>query len=338
MLQGLTASPEIWDADEAAGPLCRESFRKGVYIHLFDRPRDAERAARNLLSVGRALAAIDLLAANTKNAWLAGDGDVPLVVDALNAGIAEANANRSHAERVAHDIARLIKALADSKRLDLGELMQLEWIYFGVLEHQRQHDLVIYRNLISNPNLLLQLVGLMYIPEGESREERPEPSESERAAAMQAWRILHNWKPFAGASPDAMPSAEELAATAEQVRKLAEERCYLGIVDDLVGKALASSPLGRDGIWPHESVREVLERYSSEALANGFVIGKQNLRGVTSRSLGDGGEQERQLAAQYEGWQRALAVSHPRTSALLGRLAEAYRSDANREDVEVRKR
>jgi hypothetical protein len=338
MLQGLPASPEIWDVVEAAGPLCHKFFWKGVYIHLFDRPRDAERAARNLLSVGRALAAIDLLAANTKSAWLAGDGDVPLVVDALNAGVAEANANPSHVERVAHDIARLIKALAESKRLDLGELMQLEWIYFGVLEHQRQHELVIYLNLISNPKLLLQLVGLIYIPEGESREGRPDPSESERAAATQAWRILHKWKPFAGTSPDAMPSAEELAATVEHVRKLADESRYLGIVDDLVGKALASSPLGRDGIWPHESVREVLERYSSEALANGFVVGKQNLRGMTSRSLGDGGEQERQLAAQYETWQRALAVSHPRTSALLGQLAEIYRSEANREDVEVRKR
>jgi hypothetical protein len=68
------------------------------------------------------------------------------------------------------------------------------------------------------------------------------------------------------------------------------------------------------------------------------VVGKRNLRGVTSRSPGDGGEQERQLAAQYETWQRALAVSNPRTSALLGRLADEYRSDANWEDVEARKR
>lgn len=338
MLQGLPASPEIWDAVEAAGPLCRESFWKEAYIHLFDRPREAERAARNLLSVGRALAAIDLLAANSKDGWLAGDGDVRLVVEVLNAGVAEANANPAHGQRVAYDIARLIKALADSRRLELSELMHLEWIYFGVLEHQAQHDLVIYEHLISDPELLLQLIALIYIPEGESREGRPEPSEGERAVATQAWRILNEWKPFASTSPHAMPSGGELVAIVERARKLAAERRHSGIVDDHLGKALASSPAGTDGVWPHESVREVLERYRSEALADGFVVGKRNLRGITSRAPGDGGEQERQLAAQYETWQRALAVSNPRTSALLGRLVEGYRSEATREDVEARKR
>lgn len=336
MLQGLPASPEIWDAVEAAGPLCRESFWKEAYIHLFDRPREAERAARNLLSVGRALAAIELLAANTEVDWLADDGDVRLVVEVLNAGVTEANANPAHGQRVAYDIARLIKALADSRRLELSELMHLEWIYFGVLEHQAQHDLVIYEHLISDPELLLQLIALIYIPEGESREGRPEPSEGERGVATQAWRILNEWRPFASTSPHAMPSAGELVATVERARKLAAERRHSGIVDDHLGKALASSPTGTDGVWPHESVREVLERYRSEALADGFVVGKRNLRGITSRSLGEGGEQERQLAAQYERWQRALAASHPRTSALLGRLAEGYRSEATREDLEAR--
>lgn len=338
MLQGLPASPEIWDAVEAVGPLCRESFWKEVDIHLFDRPREAERAARNLLSVGRALAAIDLLAANVEDRWLAGDGDVRLVIEMLEAGVAEANANPAHGQRVAYDIARLIKALIDSKRLDLDELMHLEWIYFGVLEHQAQHDLVIYQHLISHPELLLQLIALIYIPEGESREGRPEPSETERAAATQAWSILNEWKPFSGTAPHEMPSAEELMTTIKQVRKLAAERHHSGIVDDHLGKALASSPLGKDGVWPHESVRDVFECCSSEALADGFVAGKQNLRGVTSRSPGDGGEQERQLAAQYETWQRELAVSHPLTSALIGRLAEGYRAEATWEDTEARKR
>jgi hypothetical protein len=307
-------------------------------MHFLDRPRDAERAARNLLVVGRALTAIDLLAANTKNSWVAGEGDVRLVVEALEAGVAEANTNPAHGQRVAYDIARLIKALADSKRLELGELMRLEWMYFGVLEYQAQHDLIIYQHLISDPELLLQLIALIYIPEGESREGRAEPSEGEQAAATQAWRILHEWKPFARTAPQAMPSAEDLAAIVQRARELAAERRHSGSVDDHLGKALASSPLGADGAWPHESVREVLERSGSEGLADGFVTGKRNLRGVTSRSPGDGGKQELELAAQYEAWQRALAVSYPLTSALLGRLAEAYRSDANWEDVDVRKR
>jgi hypothetical protein len=133
-----------------------------------------------------------------------------------------------------------------------------------------------------------------------------------------------------------MLSPEELLTIVDRVRKLATERHYSGIVDDHLGKALASSPVGIDGIWPQESVREVLENYTSEALTDGFVTGKRNLRGTTSRSPGDGGEQERQLATQYDAWQRALAISHPRTSAILGRLAESYREEAKWEDIEDR--
>lgn len=338
MLLGLPTSPEIWDVVEAAGSRCYDCFWKEAALHRFDRPQDAERAAKNLLTVGRALAAIDLLAANVTGRWLAVDGDVLLVVQALKAGVDEANANISNNRHAAYNIAMLIKALAELKRLEPGELMRLEWIYFGALEHQPQHDLVIYQHLISDPELLLELIALIYVPEGESREDRPEPTEAERAAAAQAWRILYEWKPFACASPQEMPSSDTLVSFVERVRKLAAEKRHLRIVDDHIGKALASSPLGTDGVWPHESVREILERLRDDALVDGFVAGKRNLRGTTWRSLGDGGSQERELAAQYESWQRALSVSHPRTSALLGRLAEGYRSEAMREDVEVLKR
>ena len=336
--QALPSTPAIWDVVEAAGPECRGLFWKEVPVHLLDQPRDAERAARSLLSVGRALAAIDLLAANTKSEWLANEGDVQLVVETLKAGVGEANANRDDAQRLAYGIAGLIKLLAECKRIEMGDLMNLEWVYFGVLEHQAQHDLVIYQHLISNPELLLQLIALVYIPEGESREDRPEPSESERAAAEQAWRILNEWKPFMALAPATMLNSQELLEIVERVRKLAAERQHAGIVDDYLGKALASSPVGVDGAWPHESVRDVLESYNSKELADGFVVGKCNLRGVTSRSPGDGGEQERALAAQYQAWQRTLVPRYPRTSALLGRLVERYRSDAVSEDIDLRKR
>lgn len=338
VFEALPATPEIWDAVGAAGPQCRDSYWKDVYIHLIGEPRNAEGVARNLLSIGRALAAIDLLAANVKSEWLATDGDVRLAVEALKAGVAEANTNPAHGQRVAYDIAQLIKRLAECKRLELSELMNLEWIYFGVLQHQAQHDLVIYEHLISEPELLLQLVSLIYIPEGESKEGRSEPSQAERDAANQAWSILHDWKPFKSTPTERMPGPDQLRATVDRIRALAAERRHVGIVDDHLGKALASSPVGADGTWPHESVRIVLEQFASEALSDGFVVGKRNLRGTTSRSPGDGGQQERGLAAQFEAWQRDLAVKSPRTSALLGRLADDYRSDANREDVDVRKR
>lgn len=339
ILQALGPSLEIWDLAEAAGSECRELYWKETPIHLFNQPSEAERAVRNLLGAGRALDAIDLLAANIKSEWLADKGDVPLVVEALKAGVAEANASSEHGQREGYGIAQLVKALADSKRLQPADLMYLEWIYFGALEYQAQHKLVIYEHLMSDPTLLLQLVELIYLPEGTAKEDIPEPSEAQESAASQAWRILHHWEPFKLVSSQTMPQPDELVVAIDRIRALAAERRQSRIVDDLLGKALASSPIGVDGLWPHESIREVLEHYAGiEEITDGFIVGRLNLRGTTSRQLGDGGEQERDLAKSYGAWQRAMAVSHPQTSRLLGRIADSYRSDANDQDSDARTR
>lgn len=61
-------------------------------------------------------------------------------------------------------------------------------------------------------------------------------------------------------------------------------------------------------------------------------------RGVTMRSIGDGGEQERQLAQQYRLWQNALSIRWLVTSGLLGRIAADFDRDAVRMDVDDRQR
>lgn len=69
-----------------------------------------------------------------------------------------------------------------------------------------------------------------------------------------------------------------------------------------------------------------------------FILGKRNSRGTASRRLEDGGEQERQLVGQYRRWQQALAIRFRKTSVVLGELAEDYERDAERIDVETRRR
>jgi hypothetical protein len=271
---------------------------------------------------------------NVDSAWLAGEGDIRLVVDVLHAGVAETNAGPARARDAVYHMARLIKSVVESNRLQASEVMHLEWIYFGALEYNAQHKLLIHQHLLSAPELLLQLIELMYRPK-----DGAEPSEREKSLASQVWRILHHWAPFKDVSSERMLKTEELEASIKSCRSLAAGKQYANYVDSLIGKALASCPLGTDGLWPHESVREVLESFGAvQEIADGFVVGKQNMRGVTGRRPGDGGEQERSLAAAYAEWQRALALTHPCTSGLLGRVTESYRSDATWQDALARQR
>ena len=80
---------------------------------------------------------------------------------------------------------------------------------------------------------------------------------------------------------------------------------------------MSASKIDADGIWPALPIREVIEATRSRDLETGVIIGKSNRRGVTTRAMGDGGNQERELAEQYREWSQAAAfdwpsnVSHP---------------------------
>jgi len=52
---------------------------------------------------------------------------------------------------------------------------------------------------------------------------------------------------------------------------------------------LSASPIGSDGNWPAEPVREVIDLFRSKPMIEGFRIGKSNRRGVTTRRPRDGG-------------------------------------------------
>ena len=71
----------------------------------------------------------------------------------------------------------------------------------------------------------------------------------------------------------------------------------------------------------------------------GALTGVYNARGVHFR--GEGGGPERELAAKYGKWGRALQSSHPYVSSkLLMAMAKTYEREASREDIdaEVRRR
>ncbi len=98
---------------------------------------------------------------------------------------------------------------------------------------------------------------------------------------------------------------------------------------------LSASQMGSDGNWPAEPVREVIDLFRSKRMIEGFRIGKSNRRGVTTRMPRAGGELERQEAAKYRAWAKAIAYDYPHTAKALDTLAEEYDRDALRQDEDA---
>jgi hypothetical protein len=123
-----------------------------------------------------------------------------------------------------------------------------------------------------------------------------------------------------------------LASWIQQAREGCFKKSRGVIGDQQIGQILSFSRVGVDGMWPHEAVRDLLELVENENIERGMEIGRYNQRGVICRALGEGGEQERKLAEEYQKTARALQVNWPRTAAMLMRMASGYKRDALRED------
>jgi hypothetical protein len=101
---------------------------------------------------------------------------------------------------------------------------------------------------------------------------------------------------------------------------------------------LMQSSMRRDApnVWPIGPVRDLLNRPEMEGMRAAFAMGARNKRGMTTRTLDEGGRQERHLAATYRSHALALHNSHLNVAAILDELASGYEGDGFREDIRAK--
>ncbi len=289
---------------------------------------DVERAARELLVHGRAWAAVDLLALELHRP---GDDNPPvnpaLIEEVLDAAIKTEVGPNDRTQSLGYDVGRLLDYL-EKADVDPQELATYEFLFFRLLDHVR-FPRALYRSLSENPSFFVDLVSRVYRGKGEPLREL---NEREKSLATHAWWVLNSWHGLPGRREDGTVDAEHLEAWVREARLALAESDRSDIGDEQIGQVLSASPIGSDGIWPCEPVRELLESIGSSSMETGIHIGVVNSRGVTTRGPYDGGKQERDLAARYREWAKQAASQWPRTSRILRRLAEDYERDARRQD------
>jgi hypothetical protein len=162
--------------------------------------------------------------------------------------------------------------------------------------------------------------------------------ERRRAAATTAYKILNRTCRVPGTDEHGAIDPVALCKWMEDARALGRSHGRGKVIDHLIGELLGKSPAGADGIWPGEPVRQGLDAFASQDIADGMLIGRRNARGAHWR--GEGGSDERGLAAQYRSWSKAVLFEYPFTAKFLEDLARSYDHEAVWHDTEasVRKR
>ena len=336
VLRAVPAARQFWDAlRRSPNPDDLDNYWLTSSIEVVSVP-DSQEAIAQLSGRGRAWSAIAVASfAVTQSAEDAGHENAKglnsaSVVDLLNAALNQRPSAGELGQMTSYYLGELLDFLA-AVNVDDSLIARYEFNFFRLLEHSRE-PMTLTRILASDPDFFVDLVKLAFRANDEPRRHRP-AADSDLAA--HAYTVLNGWKGYPGRTANAQIDSGLLEDWVVRARLLLSDSGRSDVGDEVIGESFAYCPVGKDGVWPAEPVRDVIERIGSQELENGFLIGRLNSRGVTSRGVYDGGQQERDLAARYRDWSATIVSKWPRTARILRSVSDTYERDARRQDAEA---
>lgn len=229
-----------------------------------------------------------------------------------------------------HQIVKAIGLITESPSLTLDQKAGLEFSYIESLWRFDGRQQVsafpsLDRYVEIHPEFYVQALAWVYRRDDglEDPRELTTPAGKEPLLERLAAHLLESMKRLPACAGGNTATTENLLAWVIRVRELAKAAGRLTIADVKLGRLLASTASGPDGIAPDSIRCNVLEAIGTPSLAEGAVTEMLNLRGVVHRARGGG--QERQLAEQFRSWGRNLQYAHPFVATrILGEVAKAY--------------
>ena len=224
------------------------------------------------------------------------------------------------------------------RRSDLAveEKAKLEFMFFRALRRSRYRMPNLAGQLMSSPGLYAEVIVRAF-PRRDHGTDPPDlhidDAEQRRDLAIVARDLLEWMSCIPGSDASGTVDFGRLKSWLAEVRATCMLYGRATAGDQAIGELLSRAPPDDDGRWPCQAVCEAVESMSNGDVDRGFIIGTHNGRGVVSRQMGEGGDQERELAATYRGWARRGAYEYPHVGAILERIADGYDRDAGRQDT-----
>jgi CRP-like cAMP-binding protein len=235
-----------------------------------------------------------------------------------------------------HQLSKAFESLRARPDVSRSELVQLEFLYADALDHTRYGIPTLEEEIGHDPQLFMQLLRLAFQRKDKAEdpsEWRIEDESARRASARTAYAVLRKARRLPGTDATGIVHPDALIRWIREIREFAGAHSRGEVADSLIGQLLGRCPVGKDGVWPCEPVRQAMDAIGSENMANGFHTGRYNVRGAHFR--GEGGGDERAMAAEYRGWAKAVAFEYPFTAKALENLARNYEHEAQMHDTDA---
>ncbi|KKW20478.1 MAG: hypothetical protein UY62_C0050G0005 [Parcubacteria group bacterium GW2011_GWF2_50_9] len=331
---GLPECAETWAAVAARGKEEEAAYWKQASGYSrADKNTDAPIAVEKLLDAERPFAALQVAGSP--------DVDIPskllqrLLQEILNAQDKKTLGDVMDEFHLGH----VFRQLYEKNELSIDEMVKLEWPFAALFDELKRYTstpMALHRALQTDPACFAQLVSFIY--KRDNRAENPSEEDvneeiRERRARV-AHEVLDSWYLLPGLKDDGSVDEKALSDWITAARKRCEETNHVIGCDLQIGFILAHAPADPDGTWPHTTVRNIVEQLNNQTIDDHIQNEIYNSRGVTSRGLNDGGNQERALVEKYKKLSEAVKVRWPRTATLLRSIAKFYEHEAKGHDVE----
>ncbi|MDI4662641.1 MULTISPECIES: HigA family addiction module antitoxin [Cobetia] len=247
-----------------------------------------------------------------------------------------------------YSVEKTFEHLNASSKLTLEKKTELEFSYLEILSrpwgsHGGNSIPNLERYVEAHPEFFVQAIVWTYKRSDGATDpiDLQVPQDNISNLAERGYKLLEALERIPGHDDLGELQTERLEKWISTVRKSCMELSRADIADVCIGKLLSSASVGEDGVWPCKVVRHVMENIQSEPMMRGAHTGVYNSRGVTTRMPGEGGSQERDIAAKYRKWGEAILTTHPFVATnLLLELADTYEREAmhHDNDANVRRR
>lgn len=321
----LPAEKEYWEVVGSFGNLLVQAYWENISVVSIEDENRAE-GVGHLLEQGFYARAINLLGCMLYEGQ---DLAVSQVVEALS----RLGGSSDHLgdSFLSSNVAELLKWL-EQEDFENSALPVLEFKFFDYVFHHEPSK-ALYHFLGNDPDNFVSLVQSVY-----SADDKRIPEELRSVYKQRCWSVLNSWQYLPGLRDDGSIDGEHLVKWVNCVRTRFNADSCERDYDGQIGEVLACSPDGKDGTWPAEEVRVILETLKNSRLEAGMIRGRLNRRGVTSRGVFDGGSQENAVADSYWDNARKTNARSPRTAAMYTVLAREYERGALREDTRAERR
>ena len=151
---------------------------------------------------------------------------------------------------------RILERLRASGNVPDGDLGRLEWQYLPLLPFSHG-PITLYKALKNDPAFFADVVKHAFKPDAEGAdqppaEDRERVDESSLNRARFAFELLSKWNDMPGRCSNGSLDADQLKINGSRGEKLNELNGRKRVGDIQIGRMLAWSRDGKDGMWPEE--------------------------------------------------------------------------------------